>query len=64
MRTKKYSKTSQYYECLIKRKGYFVKYNWTTQYGDEYEDVTIRGPKFRGYGTEYPTMRKAWEAIR
>lgn len=40
-----------------------MKYNWIDPSGGEYEDVTVRGPKFRGYGGEFSTPRKAWEYI-
>lgn len=63
MRRKFYCETSRKYEEKLRKAGYFVKYNWTDPYSGEYEDVTVRGPKFRGYGTEFSTPRKAWEYI-
>jgi hypothetical protein len=63
-RQKKYNETAQKYEQKLRKAGYSVKYNWTDPYGGYYEDVTVRGPIWRGYGGEFPTTRKAWEYIR
>ena len=63
MRTYKYNKTAQAYEQKLNKKGYTVKYNWSDSYGGDYEDVTVRGPIWCGYGGEFSTPRKAWEYI-
>lgn len=61
--TKKYNETARKYEEKLRKAGYSVHYNWTDPYGGHYEDVTVRGPKFNGYGSEFSTPRKAWEYI-
>lgn len=63
MRTKKYCETSRKYEEKLRKAGYTVTYNWVDGYAGEYNDVTVRGPLFRGYGGEFSTTRKAWEYI-
>lgn len=63
MRQKQYNKTAQKYEAKLRKKGYFVKYNWTDPFGGFYEDVTIRGARFKGYGCEFSTPKKAYEYI-
>lgn len=63
MRTKKFNETARKYEEKLRKAGYSVQYNWVDAYAGEYEDVTVRGPKFRGFGGEFSTPRKAWEYI-
>lgn len=62
-REKRFCKTAQRYEEKLRKKGYTVKYNWTDPYGGIYEDVTVSGPIFNGYGGEFSTPRMAWEFI-
>lgn len=64
MRTKKYNTTAIRYEEKLRKKGYSVKYNWHNAYDGDYEDITVRGPAFNGYGGEFSTPRKAYEYIR
>lgn len=63
MREKKYNETAQKYAEKIRKMGYTIKFNWTDPYGGSYEDVTVRGPKWRGYGGEFSTPRQAYYAI-
>ena len=63
-RHKFYNKTAQLYKEKVEKLGYCLKFNWIDPYGGEYEDVTVRGPKFRGYGTEYSTPRDAYEHLK
>lgn len=62
-RTKHYNETARKYEQKLRKKGYSVKYNWVDPYGGEYEDVTVSGPAFCGYGGEFPTPRAAYERV-
>ena len=61
--TKHYNKTARKYEEKLRKKGYKVKYNWKDPYSGEYEDVTVRGSIWNGYGGEFATPRKAYEYI-
>lgn len=63
-RVKKYGDTAAKYAEKLRRMGYTVKFNWIDPYGGYYEDVTVRGPIFRGYGIEYNTVREAYESIK
>lgn len=63
-RVKKYSDTAAKYAEKLSRIGYTVKYNWVDPYGGYYEDVTVRGPIFCGYGREFDTVRQAYEYIQ
>jgi hypothetical protein len=64
MRQKQYNRTASDYAEKIKKMGYSISFNWTDPNGGFYEDVTVRGDLWRGYGTEFPTPRKAYEYIR
>lgn len=61
MRTKSYNKTSMIYRNKLLKAGYTCQFNWVSQW--EYENVTVKGPLFRGYGGEFPTPRKAYEYV-
>lgn len=62
-RQKKYNKTAQIYAEKLRKKGYSIKFNWTDSFSGFYEDVTIRGAKFNGYGSEFSTPKKAYQYI-
>lgn len=49
---------------MLEKHGYSVTFNWTDPYGGSYEDITVRGAIWRGYGTEFSTPKAAWEYIR
>ena len=61
MRTKKYNKTAQLYAEKLRKIGYTCRFNWISD--SEYDDVTVTGAIWRGYGGEWPTPRKAYEYI-
>ena len=61
MRLKQYNKTAALFAEKLKSAGYSIKFNFVDEWN--YEDVTVRGPIFRGYGKEFPTPRKAYEHI-
>lgn len=63
MRTKNYNKTAGLYAERLRSVGYTVRFNWVDD-GQQYEDVTVCGPVFRGYGREFSTPREAWEYVR
>ena len=60
-KVKKYTKKSAYYAERLRGKGYSVRFNWVDE--DSYEDVTVRGPVFNGYGREFNTPKEAWDFI-
>lgn len=59
---KTYNQTAQKYAEKLRKRGYSVKFNWVDD-GRQYEDITIRGAIFNGYGGEFSTPRKAYEYI-
>lgn len=61
MRTKKFSKTASMYAEKLRKLGYTVRFNWVDD--NHYEDVSVCGAKFRGYGGEFSTPRKAYQYI-
>lgn len=63
MRQKYYNASAQRYAEKIRKLGYTIKFNWSDPYGGTYEDVTVRGPRYNGYGTEFSTPREAYYAL-
>lgn len=61
-RIKQYNKTAQKYAEKLEKRGYFVRFNWIDTVGN-YDDVTVRGAKFCGYGSEFRTPRAAYNYI-
>lgn len=62
MKTKKYNKTAIIYVDKLLKVGYTCHFNWV---GDrEYEDVSVTGPLFCGYGCEFSTPQKAYDYIK
>lgn len=63
MRTYKFNKTANKTAEKLRSRGYQVKFNWIDPDAGIYEDVTVRGRIFRGYGVEFKTPRHAWVYI-
>lgn len=61
MRLKQYNNTAALYAEKLRSAGYSVKFNFVDSWN--YEDVSVCGPLWRGYGTEFSTPRKAYEYI-
>lgn len=61
MKLKRYSTTAAHYAEKLRAKGYTVKFNWVDS--ESYENITICGPIFCGYGCEFSTPRQAHEYI-
>lgn len=49
------------YRNKLLKAGYTCQFNWVSPW--EYENVTVKGPLFRGYGGEFSTPRKAYEYV-
>lgn len=61
MKAKTYNKTASLYADKLRSKGYSVRFNWIDD--THYEDVTVRGRVFRGYGREFSTPKQAYDYI-
>lgn len=59
METKFYDSEASMYAELLKKRGYAVRFNWVSQYGEdgEYEDITVIR-----HG-EFSTPRDAYETL-
>ena len=60
---RKISKSALLYAEKLRKKGYTVRFNNADTDGRYYENVSVCGAVFRGYGSEFSTPKNAYDYV-